>query len=115
MMTPEQKRIAIAVACEWKWFPSRHNKEQKILARTQEEADSLPLGRYVWSLTPDYLNDRNAMHKAFLGLDESEKVECLGYLYEEARSNHHDKNVALAMATLPQWSNAFLLTIGQTP
>lgn len=53
-------RIACAETLGYQLFPSPHNSDQKILALSQEEADSLSIGRWVWALTPDFLHDANA-------------------------------------------------------
>src|ERR1700744_1769935 len=63
-LTPEEKRIKIAEACGYQWFPSCHCKDQHILALSQEHADTLILGAWIWALAPDYLSDLNAMHMA---------------------------------------------------
>ena len=63
-LTQEQKRIRIAEACGYKWWPSPHNPEQSILAKNQEDANSVNVGLNVHHLAPDYFRDLNAMHEA---------------------------------------------------
>jgi hypothetical protein len=53
-------RIACAETLGYKWFPSWTNSSQKTLALSQEEADTLSIGRWTWSLTPGFLHDANA-------------------------------------------------------
>lgn len=72
-MNPEAQRIAIAEACGFKWWPSLFNKEQKILALTEEDSHQVSLGQWVWEMTPDYLNDLNAMHEAENFLTEAQR------------------------------------------
>jgi hypothetical protein len=72
-MTPTAQRIAIAEACGWKWFTVPFNSEQDVLARDEEHAKTILLGQWVWSLTPDYLSDLNAMHEAEKVLDDEQR------------------------------------------
>lgn len=64
-MTQEQKRIAIAEACGWKFHPPTEH-----LYSEQEKADAIMCwvrpGNDPWQMerVPDYFNDLNAMHEA---------------------------------------------------
>ncbi len=130
-MSPVQQRIKLAEVCgkHDRWVIMKrglyyrpHAKgytsniaEAWILPEAEADEHTYPYDEPVTkhrAPLPDYLNDRDAMHAAFLALDDVQKVECLGYIYEVARGNHHDKDVALAMATLPQWAQSILRTVG---
>ncbi len=104
-MKPELQRIAIAEACGWTFRTGNMVYDGEKMPFTIWIKDGVEFNP---SSVPDYLTDRNAMHEAFLSLDDQQKQECLGYLYQCARRNHHDKDVALAMATLPDWSQSIL-------
>lgn len=69
----ELKRIKIAEACGWKWFPSPYNSEQRVLARSEQEAETVLVGHMACHLAPDYFNDLNACREMeeSLGLDQS--------------------------------------------
>lgn len=79
-MSPTAQRIALAEAHGYKWFQSPHNKEQKVLARCQDEADCVGLGQWLWRLTPDYLNDLNAVHELEKVLTEEQLCVYAHYL-----------------------------------
>lgn len=57
-------RVSIAEACGYKWFSCSANENQKILALSQEDADTVTLGQWVWHLAPPYPSCLNAMHEA---------------------------------------------------
>lgn len=95
-MTPDAQRIAIAEACP--------------------EVFRVLDGKVYWkndSGLCDQLNDLNAMHEAVSTLSREMKVSWADYLYEVARRNHHEKDVALATATAAQRAEAFLRALGK--
>ena len=63
-MTNEQINIAIAEACGWKY---------------EKNETHAPDGSFWWSKEPeipDYCNDLNAMHEAWLSLSDKDKFVC---------------------------------------
>ena len=97
-MSDDEMRVAIAEACGWK--PSAFGK-------CDMAGNPFP----GWDTPPDYFHDLNAMHEAVTSLSEAEQVEWAGYLYDVARANHHDKDVAMAQATAAQRAEAFGKTL----
>ena len=68
-MTQYQKRLLIAEASGYKWWPSPHNLEQSILAKSQEDANSVNIGLNTYHLVPDYFNSRDTCMEVILGLN----------------------------------------------
>lgn len=63
-MTPEQKRIAIAKICGWKWITSDQMCGYAPWRKQYEGADIPTDGSLPFDSLPDYLSDLNAMHEA---------------------------------------------------
>jgi hypothetical protein len=102
-MTPESQRIAIAEACGWSY---------------EKNETYAPDGAFWWSKNPefpDYLNDLNAMHDAWLKLSPSEKERFESHLYSivigEAEYNHNDDAGWITNATAAQRAEALLKTL----
>lgn len=117
-MSPEAQRIAIAEVTGWKWFLSPCNNEQNVLARSQEEANKIKLGGWIWELTPDYLNNLNAMHEAEKTLPADESADghwgYIGHLIEVTKAESmemHREVFIVAHATAAQRAEAFLRTL----
>jgi hypothetical protein len=109
-MTAEAQRVAIAEYLGAKWWPSPINPEQSLLAfeePTKEQAIYL-LGRAVWELVPDYLNDLNAMHDAEKVLTREQYQQ-----YWHAVNHIAMGTVWTLRATAAQRAEAFLRTIGK--
>lgn len=82
-MTPEAQRIAIAQVRGYREFPIPHlNNEQKAWALSQEQANTVTLGQWLWSLTPNYLNDLNAMHEAWRSLTDEQSTKAAWMLVQ---------------------------------
>jgi hypothetical protein len=114
-MNTEQQRITIAEACGWTFI---------------NQVDKLPHGlppdgrkdRYTSPL-PDYLNDLNAMHAAFLSLPAGSHITFGRHLQEVCGeglvgyvSSYPEDFAGLARiahATAAQRAEAFLKTIGK--
>jgi len=62
MNTELAKRFLLAAADGYKWWPSPHDSEQQILAKSQEDANSVLVGFNTYHLAPDYFRDLNACH-----------------------------------------------------
>lgn len=81
-MTLNEKRIAVALVCGWKWFPA-YNKRKKMNFLVP------PSGRAVtvWKdgelgggdALPNYPNDLNAMHEAASFLRNKDRMVYLDY------------------------------------
>lgn len=115
-MSPDNQRIAIAEACGWAWFSVSFNSEQKILARSQQEANTVTLGHWVWSLTPDYLNDLNACHEMEKTLASDKEAADFDRELSTVVLNEWDDGLINSMewhATAAQRAEAFLRTIGK--
>ena len=101
-MTPEQQRIAIAVACG-KWHSGWPHEYMN-------QADRL---RHI----PDYLNDLNDMHEAEKVLTDEQDLEYSEALEQvvEGRfvTNNAEDMRRLRSATASQRAEAFLRTIGK--
>ncbi len=127
-MKPEQQRIAIAEACGWKienygpagyktlyWRLRRPNGTIRVEDCTGEEWSRAIFGL----MTPDYLNDLNAMHEAEKALSEKQQVWYLQKLMQVRFRTHADSGMIacmadkLAFATASQRAEAFLRTIGK--
>ena len=72
-MTNDEKRIRIAEACGYKWWPSPHNPEQSILAKSQEDANSVNVGLNAHHLAPDYFGNRVAMAIAITTIPQEKR------------------------------------------
>lgn len=126
-LTPEQKRIKIAIACGWTW-------EVPYNARKQQNRLVGPNGSCVvwkgWSLggrlLPDYLNDLNAMHEAEKALPPhlwgDYTMNLRAIIQRECNTEAHylpgcERACLIAdlwfyHATAAQRADAFLLTVG---
>lgn len=98
-MNPEQQRIAIAEACEWKQIPDGRWK----------------LDEKVEQFLPDYLNDLNAMHEAEKVLMDEQDLEYSESLEQVVgarfNSNNGEDMRRLRSATAAQRAEAFLRTL----
>lgn len=121
-MSPEAQRIAIAEAAGWKWFLSPFNNEQKVLTRSQEDANNIKLGVWIWELTPDYLNDLNAMHEAEKTLTLEQHEAWAGHMAEICTKptltealfvGYWSRGFKIMSSTPTQRAEAFLRTIGK--
>jgi hypothetical protein len=85
-MTQEQKRIAIAEVCGWKFHPPTEHLYSK-----QEKADAIMCwvrpGNDPWLMerVPDYFNDLNACHEMEEVLNAGQINAYLGKLYENTK------------------------------
>ena len=91
MNTELAKRFLLAAADGYKWWPSPHNSEQQILAKSQEDANSVNVGFNANHLLPDYFRDLNACHGL---LQTMTKYQCNDFnrLLIELRSDIPMKN-----------------------
>ena len=106
-MSPDAQRIAIAEACGWEPTPEGHFHPDN------------PTGQ----ISPDYLNDLNAMHEAWLNVILPKPSLCLEYylnlctVVEIKKDGTHIFGVCLydkvTNATAAQRAEAFLRTIGK--
>jgi len=112
-MKEEQQRIAIAEACGWKW--------ERLWTG---ELHGKPVGEQgPFREVPDYLNDLNAMHAAFLSLPAGSHITFGRHLQEVCGeglvgyvSSYPEDFAGLARiahATAAQRAEAFLKTIGK--
>jgi hypothetical protein len=109
-MTPEEQRIAIAVACGWK-------QQDKIFNWLPPEGFVGKNGgiRQSHKCLPDYLNDLNAMHEAEKVLTTDQSVAyriCLMSNSDGRRAVFPTLEAALCHATAAQRCEAFLKTLG---
>ena len=78
IMTPEQRRIALAEVCGWTFNPPPYNKPP-FSAEFKAEALLCWIrpGNMSHQLEapPDYLNDLNAMRKALLTLNDAQAIK----------------------------------------
>ena len=106
-MNPDEQRIAIAEACGWK----RHPRDPWIVT-----APNMPNSVQPLSTIPDYLNDLNAMHQAWLTLSHFNRDCFESALYSvivgQAEYNRNDDQPYITNATALQRARAFLETLG---
>jgi hypothetical protein len=72
-MTQEEKQIAIAQVCGWKWIQTNHDAKSGLIGTNSSHSGNIPYqGRNYPSnkhlpiygkAIPDYFNDLNAMHE----------------------------------------------------
>ena len=110
-MNTEEQRIAIAEACGWKQV-TRDNKPEEIW---ENQKHPLKICRGE-SKIPDYLNDLNAMHDAWLTLSpffEKEQFESELYsiVIGGAEYNRNDDAGWITNATAAQRAESFLKTL----
>ena len=101
-MTPEQQRIAIAVACGYKDVAIRLT-EGTIKVMTGFK--NFPFDEEV----PDYLNDLNAMHDAEKILSPTSEIEWHNQLQNVCGCSWR----VMIRATAAQRAEAFLRTLGR--
>lgn len=114
MMTTEEKRIAIAQACGWRWMDTPETPFGAIEPLRSWYSPDGKRAAYI----PDYLNDLNAMHAAVGTLSREAYDGDEGFTYHLARIVH-GKDVddvgwnfyELQEATAAQRAEAFLETI----
>lgn len=114
-MTPQAQRIAIAEACGWKTKP--HNGKL-----VWYHPDFTDYGWYYESELPDYLNDLNAMHEAWLSLSGNQRTRFQVELRRVVLNKfyHHylgslswEEEAKVANTTASQRAEAFLRTINK--
>lgn len=110
-LTQEEKRVLIAQARGYKEFPFRFNNEQKVWALNQEQADSLTLGVFTWSLTPDYFRDLKACHEMEESLNEGQREVFADNIIQMFPSDKTN-GFSWIHATASQRAEAFGLTLG---
>lgn len=104
-MTPEEKRIAAAEACGWRYIPSASAGTS-----LPPHGSKAPLRSIV--PLPDYLQDLDAcreMEEHVSG--EPLRTKYLDALYDLTK-NQPDPSWALARSTAPQRVDAFLKALG---
>ena len=119
-MSPEAQRIAIAEACGW--TPERRmvptwNAELNSYAGGYEPKEGLLFFKAGHSVTPtnlpDYLNDLNAMHYAWLTLPKEKRFDFFQNLCRAVAVKGHVDPFDMLAATAAQRAEAFLRTIGK--
>ena len=115
-MTPEAQRIAIAKACGWQHCTVNHHSTGMFLKGTL--IGTSPDSERTQTV-PDYLNDLNAMHEAWMTLDRKQRVAFsrelrqVVVLHGGVASCFNEDIVALCEnATAAQRAEAFLRTMG---
>ena len=116
-MTPEQQRIAIAEFCGWKWdgrFTVLDPNGKRLCSRDGEEGLTWKQA-CLQKKIPDYLNDLNAMHEAWLKLPPSEKERFESELYSivigQGEYSRNDDAGWITNATAAQRAEAFIKTL----
>ena len=110
-MTNDEKRIAIAEACEWTECRERMDKTTDEISLSGLHPDNFGTGNAHQEL-PDYLNDLNAMHEAEKTLTEKQLDRYTDLLCDEVSEGQPDPNVhELITLTATQKANAFILSI----
>ena len=114
-MTDDEKRVAIAEFDGYRQFPVRYNNDQKAWALTQEQADTIRLGMWLWDLTPDYLNDLNAIRNVMDNVNVADFVRNLRVIVGCCGEPDEDieDDWLLINATASQCCDAVLKTIGK--
>jgi len=119
-MTPENQRIVIAKAHGFSVIFNEGKELHELIApsgRWEFPWDADGEEAHCWSYAPDYLNDLNAMHEAWLSIPDEWKskfereLHCL-VIGEHARNfvMHQEQRVTNASAA--QRAEAFLKTLG---
>jgi hypothetical protein len=121
-MTPYQKKITIAEKCGWKRCePTEIEYMWRVGAMTTGTATWInPKGepcKEEW--IPDYLNDLNEMHKAWLTLDRKQRISFSQNLrtvvvYQGMSAFNEDIVALCENATAIQRADAYLMTLGYT-
>jgi len=123
-MKPEAQRIAIALACGWKWEDEYNKRKQK--NTLIPPIFTGPFGTVtVWrgggfggeSNLPNYPNDLNAMLDAFITLSPTNRIHFCDHLESVITGNaqyyRSDDHPLVVNATASQRAEAFLKTIGK--
>lgn len=123
-MTPEAQRIAIAEACGWKYWQSKHGHfyvespegERSEPAFGWPKFDSITgekLTIHWWDGVnlPDYVTDLNAMHKAEKTMSPGHRSLYREKLEEVVEETSDEFLVSAIHATAAQRAEAFLRTI----
>ena len=121
-MTPEQQRIAIAEFCGWTniclqplWVSDIEDEFPPVLCGTHPSKGRPEGIPKRFGPLPDYLNDLNAMHDAWLTLSLSEKEQFESELYSivigGAEYNRNDDAGWITNATAAQRAESFLKTL----
>jgi hypothetical protein len=110
-MSPAQQRIKIAEACGW----LVNNDGDTGISPINVEQGLTDRQICSWKL-PDYLQDLNAMHEAWLTLPHYLRDRFEGQLYSivigQAEFNRNDDAPYITNATAAQRAEAFLKTLG---
>ena len=129
-MNPEKQRIAIAEACGWKVWQSKHGhwvwaspdrerfENEPVVARFSSETgeelpDQRPLGPECSAPVPDYLNDLNAMHESEKVLTDERQRERFHVLLRGTFEQTQISWFEYCHATAAQRAESFLRTIGK--
>ena len=121
-MTPEQQKIAIAEACGWTniclqplWVSDIEDEFPPVLCGTHPSKGRPEGIPKRFGPLPDYLNDLNAMHDAWLKLPPSKKERFESELYSivigRAEYNRNDDAGWITNATAAQRAESFLKTL----
>jgi hypothetical protein len=113
-MTDQEKRIAIAEACGWGFYPVGPNEYEWLKPHPDDAIDSNPrMLRH--QEVPDYLNDLNAMHEAEYHIEDMERYYCnlaaIVSKWKKCWKVSEADHIAVFMATAAERAEAFLLTI----
>lgn len=106
-MSPEDQRIAIAIACGWKDINERE------FIRNYLPLGNPPDSPGALRPIPDYLNDLNAMHEAEKVLTEKQFNNYYCELFEVVKMSLARPTELIFNATASQRAEAFLKTIGK--
>ncbi len=125
MMTEDEKRIAIAVACGWRITENPYGlmwndkiKKASLLPGGEASKERLRTHGTDGVTIPDYLNDLNAMHEAekMLRLNQFHYVAYWRKLFKVVTGKDWEGNIGsfgfeLAHATASERADAFLKVI----
>lgn len=111
-MTTEEKNIRICESLGWKWFPTKANPEQKILALSQEHADTVLVGHSIYRLIPNHFNDLNAMHKAEKRLTDEQYLTFSELLADKYLLKGHSRSNRFISAHASERAEAYGLIMG---
>jgi hypothetical protein len=140
-MTKKDQRIAIAEACGWKWYktprsvqnpkesqyrtlclPSLHEHEGQSAVWLQRAAGVEKIANLKFMVDngrlPDFPNDLNAMHGAWMLLNEQDQCEFRNELDKVVHrkfpeAGKHRRETLAANATAADRAEAFLRLIGK--
>jgi len=106
-MKPEEQRIAIAEACGWVLFRDKPSGLHNPIGIDPSDG--------LMEHIPDYLNDLNAMHEAWLTISPYQKDRFESELHSVviglAEFNRNDDAGWITNATATQRAEAFLKTL----